>query len=90
MIHLHILVLITVVYDRLIYGTFKLKTQKLKRSTLTNNSLYFRKWNFLAQILKKKLLIFSQEKAFLRYSQKNSFFVFPKTEPFTFYPKPKK
>ena len=45
---------------------------------------------FSGSNIKKKLLIFSQEKAFLRYSQKNYFFVFPKTEPCTFYPNPKK
>ena len=36
------------------------------------NSLYFRKWNFLALIL-KKILIFSQKKAFLIISQKKVF-----------------
>ena len=44
--------------------TFKNPTKK--------NSLYFRKWNFLALIL-KKILIFSQKKAFLIISQKKVF-----------------
>ena len=38
----------------------------------------------------KKILIFSQKKAFFIFSQKRAFLTFPEMEPCTFHPKLKK
>ena len=42
-----------VVYFRATRRTFQLKLEKIKKIHPEKNSLYFRKWNFLALILKK-------------------------------------
>ena len=39
--------------------------------TPKKNSLYFRKWNFLALVLNKKILICSQKKVFLIFPEMN-------------------
>ena len=60
--------------------------KKTKKSPPEKNSLYFRKWNFLALIL-KKILIFSRKITFFVFSEKKAFLIFPETEPCTFQPK---
>ena len=65
---------IQVVYFRATERTSQPKHKKNWKNPPPKNSLYFRKWNFLALIL-KKILIFSQKKTFLVVSQKKAFLI---------------
>ena len=78
-----------VVYFRATWLDPSQKKKTKKKFTPEKNSLYLRKWNFLALILKKNL-ISSQKKVVLIFSQKKAFLIFPETERCTFQPKLKK
>ena len=71
--------------------------KKNKKNPFEKNSLYFRKWNFLALILKKLLYFRPQPSKFFPkktrsekviFSQKKAFLIFPEMKPCTFHPKP--
>ena len=74
-----------VVYMRATWRTFHPEPKKSLKNPTEKNFLYFQKWNFAAQIL-KKFFIFSQKKAFLIFSQNKVFPIFLKTEPTFFIP----
>ena len=59
-----------IVYVRAIWCTLHSKPQKTKEKTPEKNSLYFQKWNFLAQIF-KNFLLFPKRKVFLYFWKRN-------------------
>ena len=78
-----------VVYFRATWRTFQPKLEKIKKIHPERNSLYFRRWNFLALVLKKfrkqkprkKFLLFQETETL------EKFFIFRETEPFSSPPK---
>ena len=81
---------ITVVYFRATWAIFKPQPPKNQNKIHPEkNSLYFRKWNFLALIL-KKFLHFLKIKLLLYFLKKKFFLYFRKRNPALFSPSSRK
>ena len=70
----------TIIYIRATQRTFQPGLEKINKIHPENNSLYFRKWNFLTLRLTN----------FLYFLKKKAFLIFPEMKPCTFRPQPSK